>query len=87
MPQIGSLEILVVAAIALIVFGPDKLPGIAGSIGRAAAELRRMATEVTDEFKSGLDDEDERNQARSRNEPATTEPDKDPKTGPSGGES
>jgi Tat protein translocase TatB subunit len=58
MPQIGPLEILIVAAIALIVFGPDKLPGIARSVGRAASELRRMATDVTDEFKSGLDDED-----------------------------
>jgi Tat protein translocase TatB subunit len=58
MPQIGPLEILIVAAIALIVFGPDKLPGIARSVGRAASELRRMATDVTDEFKSGLDDEE-----------------------------
>jgi sec-independent protein translocase protein TatA len=58
MPQIGPLEILIVAAIALIVFGPEKLPGIARSVGRAASELRRMATDVTDEFKSGLDDED-----------------------------
>lgn len=58
MPQIGPLEVLIVAAIALIVFGPDKLPGIARSVGKAASEFRRMATDVTDEFKSGLDDED-----------------------------
>jgi Tat protein translocase TatB subunit len=64
MPQIGPLEILIVTAIALIVFGPDKLPGIARSVGRAATELRRMASEVTDEFKSGLDDEEEPPRAR-----------------------
>ena len=58
MPQIGPLEILVVAVIALIVFGPDKLPDMARSLGRAASELRRMATEVRDEFSSGLDEEE-----------------------------
>jgi Tat protein translocase TatB subunit len=57
-PQIGPLEILVVAVIALIVFGPDKLPDMARSLGRAASELRRMATEVRDEFASGLDEEE-----------------------------
>jgi Tat protein translocase TatB subunit len=59
MPQIGPLEILVVSAIALIVFGPEKLPEIARSIGRAAAELRRVASEAKSEFQSGLDDDDD----------------------------
>jgi len=55
MPQIGPLELLAVAAIALLVFGPDKLPDIARSIGRTMSQLRRMADEVRDEFKDGLD--------------------------------
>ncbi len=55
MPQIGPLEILVVLVIALIVFGPDKLPGMAKSVGRAANELRRMASDVKTEFEDGLD--------------------------------
>ena len=59
MPQIGPLEILVVAAIALIVFGPEKLPEIARTIGRTANQLRRMASEVKDEFEFGLDDADD----------------------------
>jgi sec-independent protein translocase protein TatB len=60
MPQIGPLEVLAVAAIALIVFGPDKLPEIARSVGRTLSQLRRMADEVRDEFKDGLDfDSDE----------------------------
>ena len=57
MPQIGPLEIIVVAMIALIVFGPEKLPGLARSIGRAVNELRRMATEVKTEFAADYDDE------------------------------
>jgi Tat protein translocase TatB subunit len=59
MPQIGPLEILVIGAIALIVFGPEKLPEIARTIGRTANQLRKMASEVKDEFDLGLDDEDE----------------------------
>lgn len=55
MPQIGPLEILVVGVLALIVFGPEKLPGIARSIGRTMNDLRRMATEVKSEFEVGLD--------------------------------
>src|ERR671918_1860430 len=55
MPQIGPLEVLAVAAIALIVFGPEKLPEIARTVGRTLSQLRRMADEVRDEFKDGLD--------------------------------
>ena len=56
MPQIGPLEILMVGAVALIVFGPQKLPEMARNIGRFMSEMRRMAAEVKDEFTSGLED-------------------------------
>ena len=80
MPQIGPLEILVVGIVALIVFGPQKLPEMARSVGRALNELKRMASEVRSEFEMGLDDvEDEPDdppptRAR-RAEPDTAEPD------------
>ena len=51
----GPMEILVIAIIALLVFGPEKLPQIARQVGRAAAELRRMAAEVKDEFDSSFE--------------------------------
>ncbi len=59
MPQIGPLEILVVGVIALIVFGPQRLPELARSVGKALAEFRRQATEIRAEFTSGLDDAEE----------------------------
>jgi Tat protein translocase TatB subunit len=61
MPSIGPLEILVVAVIALVVFGPEKLPDIARTIGRTLNELRRQADDLRAEFKEGLtlDDEEE----------------------------
>lgn len=54
MPSLGPLEILVVGVLALIVFGPERLPDIARTIGRTLNELRRMASEVRSEFDSGM---------------------------------
>jgi sec-independent protein translocase protein TatB len=59
-PQIGPLEVLLVAVIALIVFGPEKLPELARKVGKTAAELRRIANEAKEEFQADIDlDEDE----------------------------
>jgi Tat protein translocase TatB subunit len=59
MPQIGPLEIFMIAAVALIVFGPQKLPEIARTVGRFMQQMRRMASEVKTEFETGLDDPDD----------------------------
>jgi Tat protein translocase TatB subunit len=71
MPSLSPLEVVTVAVVALIVFGPQKLPQIARQIGRAMNEVRRMASEVKSEFDSGLryDDEDEDEKPR-RSEPS-----------------
>jgi sec-independent protein translocase protein TatA len=58
MPQIGPLEVLVVAFVALMVFGPQKLPGMARSAGKGLYELKRAMTDVKREFTEGLDDDD-----------------------------
>lgn len=57
MPGIGAPEILMVAVIGLIVFGPRRLPEIARSLGRSFAEFKRQASEIRSEFESGLDPE------------------------------
>jgi Tat protein translocase TatB subunit len=56
MPQIGPMEIMVVAVIAFFVLGPDKLPGVARQMGRYATELRKMVSEVKDEFRMEMKD-------------------------------
>lgn len=48
------MEILVVAIVALIVFGPQRLPEIARTIGRTMNELRRQAHDIRAEFESGI---------------------------------
>jgi Tat protein translocase TatB subunit len=57
MPGIGAPEILMVAVIGLIVFGPRRLPEIARSLGKSFAEFKRQASEIRSEFESGLDPE------------------------------
>jgi TatA/E family protein of Tat protein translocase len=59
MPQVGPLEIFVVALVALIVFGPEKLPEIARTLGRTLSDFRRTVDEAKEEFHSGLNFGDE----------------------------
>jgi Tat protein translocase TatB subunit len=52
---IGAGELLLILALALVVLGPEKLPEVAGQIGRTVADFRRQASELTSEFQRGLD--------------------------------
>ena len=76
MPQIGPMEIMVVAIVALIVFGPQRLPDIARTVGRTLNELKRQASDIRGEFEAGLDMKDE---PETPNEPAKPKPE-DPET-------
>jgi TatA/E family protein of Tat protein translocase len=46
----GWMEISVILIVALIIFGPGKLPEVAGQVGKAVRDFRRMTAELTDEF-------------------------------------
>lgn len=54
--NIGAGELLVILFIALIVLGPDKLPGAARKIGNVTAELRRMSNGFQEEMRSAVTD-------------------------------
>ncbi len=47
---VGIPEILVVLLLAAVIFGPGKLPEIAGQFGRAIRELREHARDFRDEY-------------------------------------
>ena len=47
---IGFPEMLLIMAIALLVFGPKKLPEIGKSLGRAIREFRRTSDELKERF-------------------------------------
>jgi len=44
--KIGMWEIVLICAVALIVFGPAKLPELGRSIGRALREFRQAARDI-----------------------------------------
>jgi len=46
--HMGTQEILIILAVALIIFGPKKLPEIGRSIGQGLRELKRASREVMD---------------------------------------
>jgi sec-independent protein translocase protein TatB len=46
----GPMEILLIVVLALIVFGPAKLPEIMGQVGKAINDFRRATSDLSDEF-------------------------------------
>jgi sec-independent protein translocase protein TatA len=48
MPNIGPLELLLLGLLAVIIFGPQKLPEIGRSIGRSMREFKDSVSGVTD---------------------------------------
>src|SRR6266851_5122088 len=46
----GPMELLLIVVLALIVFGPAKLPEIMGQIGKAINDFRRATSDLSDEF-------------------------------------
>lgn len=59
MPNIGPLEIVIILIIALIVFGPKRLPELGRSMGRGIREFKNSLTTDKD------DDDDVRELERS----------------------
>jgi sec-independent protein translocase protein TatB len=47
-------KLLVLAVIALVIFGPDKLPAIAAQAGRALRDLRQIAEDAKNDLREGL---------------------------------
>jgi sec-independent protein translocase protein TatB len=52
--DIGWSELLVVAAVALVVVGPRELPGMLRTIGRMMAGVRRMASDFQSQFNEAM---------------------------------
>ena len=81
---IGMPELIVILVVALIVLGPQRLPELARSLGKAMAELRRQSSEIMEEFqvKDLLDDEPPR-QKSPPPKPTESTADASPKPAPS----
>jgi TatA/E family protein of Tat protein translocase len=58
LPQIGPLEILVIFIVALVVFGPSKLPQIGRQVGRGVREFRKFQASIRDDIEDAFREED-----------------------------
>ena len=54
MLNLGTGEVLVILVVALVVLGPDKLPGAARQAGRWLGELRRVSSGFQAELRDAL---------------------------------
>jgi sec-independent protein translocase protein TatB len=52
--SLGWGEVLVLLVLALFVFGPDRLPGMAADAGRSLRKLRLYVKGMTDDLKTEL---------------------------------
>src|SRR5437016_240068 len=59
LPSVGPGELLIIMVIALLVFGPKKLPEIGKSVGNAMREFRKASSDFMDAMHdhSHIDDE------------------------------
>lgn len=51
----GPLEIVVILVVALLVFGPNKLPEIGRQVGKAVKEFRRFQSSFQEEVRDFVD--------------------------------
>ncbi|MFA5535986.1 MAG: twin-arginine translocase TatA/TatE family subunit [Bacillota bacterium] len=50
LPSIGPWELILILAIALIIFGPGKLPEVGKALGRGLREFRGAAKDATEQI-------------------------------------
>jgi sec-independent protein translocase protein TatA len=78
MPNIGPLELAIVLVIALVIFGPKRLPDLGKSLGSGMREFKDSLT--------GKDDDDEEEEAQAQLEAQASQPQPDPDAEPVEGE-
>ena len=53
--NVGGMELIVIGLVALIVLGPDKLPGALRQLGTAVGELRRISQGFQTDLRTAID--------------------------------
>ncbi|WP_436796005.1 Sec-independent protein translocase protein TatB [Actinospongicola halichondriae] len=64
--NVGGMELLVIGLVALIVLGPDKLPGAIRQVGQVVGELRRISSSFQTDLKGALTDAEREAEAERR---------------------
>ena len=66
LPSVGIPELIIILTIALIVFGPRKLPELGRSLGRSLNEFKRASNELKNTLEDEIRVEDQRSAERQR---------------------
>lgn len=64
--SIGMPELIIILVIALIIFGPRKLPELGRSLGRSLSEFKRASNELKNTLDEEIRIEDERSTDQQR---------------------
>ena len=76
---LGTGEVLVILMVALLVLGPEKLPGAARQAGRWIGDLRRLSSGFQSELRDALQEPvDQTPRATAAVPPPKDEPEPDP---------
>lgn len=62
--SIGFSEIAVVALVALLIFGPDKLPGLLQNVAKGVRQFQKAVKDVENEIKDSIDLEIKKNDSK-----------------------
>ena len=79
MPNVGPLELAIVLIIALVIFGPKRLPDLGKSLGSGMREFK-------DSLSGNKDDDDDEDEAQAQLEAQAAQPQPDPSVEPVEGE-
>ena len=56
---IGPMELIIILVIALVVFGPKRLPDMGRSLGKAIREFRNAGKEIQNDIVESIDKDDQ----------------------------
>jgi sec-independent protein translocase protein TatA len=74
MGSLGYPELIIIFVVALIVFGPRKLPELGRSLGKSLSEFKRASLELRSTLDDEIRMEDRRAAAATTQAPAAPEP-------------
>lgn len=62
MPNLGFPELILLLVIALVIFGPGKLPSVGGAIGKSLKEFKKASRELAEDTNTSNIVEDKKEQ-------------------------
>jgi sec-independent protein translocase protein TatA len=74
MGPLGFPELIIIFVVALILFGPRKLPELGRSLGKSLSEFKRASNELRSTLDDEIRSEDRRVQAAAATQASTTTP-------------